>query len=726
MRDAVTECESACPSVEAPPEFRRRVLTPLDRLRRRVRAYLLIEGAAVVIGLALLVAGVQFAVDRLLHLPADTRAVLLLAGTAILATAVWRRLVAPLRVALPPAELAMLVERRRPGLRSGLVSAVEFALGTSAKTLGAARPSPALVRGLFDQVIAEAAEVPWGRLLNHRRAAGWCAALLACVAAAGLTARLAGPTVGLWFRRAVLLRDDAWPRRTRLVVEGLKNGKLRCARGDDLTVSASVLPGYEVPRQVFIEREVAGGGQSRDQMLRIGRDRFQRTFERVGAPMRCRVRGGDDRTDWFEVEVVDRPAVTGVVIGVEPPKYTGAAPYQFRPGLTAVEVLRGSLVRFQITTNKPVVRAALVRGTATLDGRATRRSDMEWVAEDRPEHSTAYSFELTDALGLTNHDEGPAPMQVSVRLAADAPPKVRLQVRGVSDMATPEAILPLQVELSDTYGLASAELIQESTRATKAARVVPIEGFEPKSPTFVRSFHWPLAPLALVPGDRLSLYAQASDFDDVHGPNVGKSAVVSLRIVSREELLNELARREQQYRQEFEQLVRGQEDLYAGVLSVLTAIGSGAATEAHRQEFGRLERRQRQQAARTDALRRRFEQVLAEMEVNQALTPSARERLGARVVEPMGELVRNAMAEALTPLGRLTRQDSAEDRAQLRPRQQRVLADMRAVLAAMLKYEGFQEAISLLRDILSLQGAVHEETEKRIADEVERIFGPGK
>jgi hypothetical protein len=676
----------------------------------------------------------------------------------------WRRLITPLRVGLPYEALAVLVERHAPNLHTRLVSAVEFAGATGAPPLqgggrrdrasrrcptpkgwgtqpepGARTPdprtrapesetrSPAMVRMLLRQVEAEAPALPWGRVLNHRRALHYSVAILLCTALAAVTVRFANETVGLWFRRNVLLLDEPWPQRTRLLVENLKDHKLVCPRGDDLVISAVVMKGYEVPRQTFVEYEGAGGQSGREQMLQIGRGRFQRVFERLGNSMRCRVGGGDDRTDWFDVEVIDRPAITSVVIGIEPPSYTGAPPYELREGLTVAEALKGSRIRFHIRkTNKPLASAQLFRGTTVLDGRVTRVSDTEWIATDRPEHSADYHFELIDATGLANHSDRVMPTQFSIRLMADAPPRVKLHIRGVSDMVTPQAVLPVQVDCSDTYALASAQLIQESTRPTSAPRAVPIAGFAPKSKTFTQSFNWPLAPLGLMPTDRLSLYVEARDFDDVSGPNVGKSSIVSLRVVSREELLNELTRREQQCRQEFEQIVRGQEDLYANLLSVLASIGSGAAAEEHRHAFARIERRQRQQSTRTDAVRRRLEQILAEMEVNQALTPAARERLGVRVVEPMNDLVRATMTEALSQLSRLAKQDSADIRGQIQPQQEQLLAAMRVILANMLKYEGFQEAVSLLRDILNLQGNINEETAKRLDEEVEKIFGPGK
>ena len=47
-------------------EFDRRVLGPLARLRRRFRAYLLVEGVAVVLMLVLIVAGIAYGGSLLL------------------------------------------------------------------------------------------------------------------------------------------------------------------------------------------------------------------------------------------------------------------------------------------------------------------------------------------------------------------------------------------------------------------------------------------------------------------------------------------------------------------------------------------------------------------------------------------------------------------------------------------------------------------------------------
>ncbi|HEM46864.1 MAG TPA: hypothetical protein ENO23_07450 [Alphaproteobacteria bacterium] len=685
----------------------------------------MIDGLASTMAMLLVAGIVQFSLDRTLRLQVDMRALLLLAALVAVGVTAWRALVTPLRAHVNTSDLALLIERHAPALASRLVSAVEFVDALDAREPDWSHRSPAMVHALLDEVEAQANHLPWTRALDHQRAARRAGILAGGLLVGVLAVGAGGETAGLWFERNVLLHDVAWPQQTRLIVENLHGGVIRCARGDDCTLAARVAEGYRVPRQVFVEYETEAGDLRRTQMSRIGRaPRFERVFERVADSMRCRISGGDDRTDWFTVEVVDRPAVAEVIISVRPPAYTRAAPYALRPGLTVAEVLKGSQLQFRIRTNKPVREARLMRGVQPAERPVERIGELEWIVADRPETSAGYHFELTDALGLTNRSERVRPLQLTVQLVADKPPRVKLTVRGVSDLITPTAVLPIEVEFSDTYGLAAAELVQESTRHTEGPHIAPIPGVEPGSTTSSQSFSWPLAPLGLLPTDRLSLYAQARDYDDVSGPNVGQSAILSLRVVSREQLLEELTRREQQQRQEFERLVRAQEDLYAELLSVLQRIGEGAAAEEHRRALASLARVQRQQMIRTEAVRRRLEQILLELDVNGVLTAAARERLGGEIVEPMGRLVRTAMPEALSRLSRLAQRDDAAERAALRPEQTRLLETMRGVLAAMLKYEGFQEIISLLRDIVELQDSVTEDTERQLAEDIESIFGP--
>jgi hypothetical protein len=100
--------------------------------------------------------------------------------------------------------------------------------------------------------------------------------------------------------------------------------------------------------------------------------------------------------------------------------------------------------------------------------------------------------------------------------------------------------------------------------------------------------------------------------------------------------------------------------------------------------------------------------------------PAVEERLGNGVVGPLDNLARSLMPAAAEALDRAGAAESAETVQAARAAQDRVLQEMNAILSNMLKWERFQEAVTLLRDVLKMQGALNQETEGRLESE---LFG---
>lgn len=705
-------------------QFEASVVTRLRGLGRRVRWHVAVDGVALLAAVLLALIVVTFLIDRALWLGRDMRAVQLASVLGICGAAAWFWLIRPLRVAVSPQELALLVERRFPQLESRLITAVEFAAPDAAQRHTDTIRSPELIDAVMLQARRAFEPLPITETLDARRfrQRGAITGGLVLLLAAG--ALLGGQTMSLWFQRNVLLRDVEWPLRHRLLLEGLTDGKLIVPRGDDVSVTALVAPGFDAPRQVFIEYQGAEGLRGRDQMPAVeGRSSFTYTFERVNESLTCRVFGGDAPPQSFRIEVIDRPQITQVVIGVTPPKYTHLDPYELRAGQTVAEALRGSRIRLRIATNKPVVQATLVRVSTGQEkevgvAEGVSGAELTYEAADLPDASSGYFFRMVDRDGLSNISERTPPVRVSVRLVADKPPKVRMKLKGVGEMITPQAILPVEMDFADTYGLSNAYLAFEhgTTETQPAATHEPLPGFAEGTRTFAHALDWLAAAHALKEGDRITLRAEATDFDDVSGPNVGQSPSYTLRVVNREELLAELNRREQEYRQDFERLQRQQEELYSAVLTLSDPAAERQADRNRR--FGQLARTQRDFAGRVGAMRLQFEQVLSELRVNQLSSPAAEARLGGGIVEPMNTVSRTYMPNGADLLEGLSRQVTPEALAAARAAQETIRLEMQRILTNMLKWEGFQEAVSLLREILKMQGNLNEETEKRIESEV--------
>jgi len=230
------------------------VFHPLRALRRDIRAYVILQGAASLalyllfwfwIGLAFDFGLFKlFEIDLVQELPRDLRVTVLILGGGILVLIAMRLLLRLCRQ-LRPDSLAMVLERRFPKqLGDRLITAVELSDQAAAQRYGFSRP-------MLAQTMREAAEqlhklrvsdvLDWKRL----RSAGTRVLLLgiAPYVLAGLTycvalGRMPGDYASrfnnvaqIWFERNIFLSNTIWPRQAYLMlVDFPPNGDLRVGR----------------------------------------------------------------------------------------------------------------------------------------------------------------------------------------------------------------------------------------------------------------------------------------------------------------------------------------------------------------------------------------------------------------------------------------------------------------------------------------------------------------
>ena len=703
------------PVVEAHrPQLDDTVSARLRALALRLRGYVLLEGVAWVIGFLFAAAVIQFALDYGTRgLRWSMRAALLAVILGVAVWIMWRRIISPLRVRVGLAETASLIERRFPELSSLLVSAVRFSLGD----VGSAETnSPALVASVVSSAGSRVRNLDFNNVLDPRSAhrAGFAAVGALVVT---LIAALAMPEVArLWFARNVLLQDVDWPRRTHLVID-LPHGELVGARGDDLTVQASA-EGVQ-PREVEIVFTSASGERGRETMVTVGSEgayRYRYTFKNAQEDFLFHLEGGDDETKDYSARLLERPRVEWSQLGIVPPAYTRLEVFTLRDGERATQVLPGSEVTFTIATNKPVAQASLMAGNKSI-APAVQVGDRRVVAIS-PRDTQTYHFSLIDEFGL----EDKQPVRFAVRVLKDEPPRVRMKLPGVGEMITPEAVLPIEVEFADTYGLASVELVFQVTRDDAREGSIPLTTFRPYLTTFSASHTWSVSSEAVTPGDRLTLFARAMDFDNVSGPNTAESPPISMRVVTRDELLAELARREQEFRMDFERLIDAQEQLRSRLLTLIGLSTSEGGSEEFASTIATLERRQRSITGSVNVVRQQVEQVLTEHRINQMATQTVEERLGQGIAEPLGRLTTRDLPEAADTIRRWSHAPDGEVGTTVDPQQVAILSQMRGILANMLQWEGYQEAVNMLRDILRLQNELRTETKDIAQQQGSEVF----
>ena len=216
--------------------------------------------------------------------------------------------------------------------------------------------------------------------------------------------------------------------------------------------------------------------------------------------------------------------------------------------------------------------------------------------------------------------------------------------------------------------------------------------------------------------------ARASDFDTVSGPHITQTPETTLRVVTREELLAELGRREQEYRMDFERLIDAQEQLRGKLLSVIGRSNRPEMADKIAGDLAPLERRQRNIASSVNVIRQQFEQILMELRVNQLTTNETERRLGKKVVQPLSQLSKRDLVMAADTIRTWSRDNNAETASMIDPQQVVILSQMRAVLGNMIQWEGYQEVVNMLRDIVRLQNDLSTETKRILEDQAGKIF----
>lgn len=198
----------------------------LDRLRRRIRRYVWIEGLAAVLVWIGMTFWASLIVDWFFEPPPAVRMVILAVVGLGLAGLVYQLIVRRLLVPLSDASMALLLERRYPQFNETLLTAVELtalgpdkgsAIRTCWRTCGLATES---ARDVQLQTVFN--PVPLRRNV--------AVALVLAVAIGGFA--LQSPqALGVWARRNLLFSQELWPRNTRLSIDGFNGGVVKVARG---------------------------------------------------------------------------------------------------------------------------------------------------------------------------------------------------------------------------------------------------------------------------------------------------------------------------------------------------------------------------------------------------------------------------------------------------------------------------------------------------------------
>lgn len=772
----------------------------LQSLRSRIRRYVVWDSilaiAAVVLGafwIGLLVDYVPVTLGGT-EMPRSARGILLgIVGVLLLAIVV-RMLISRLARPLPDDSLALLVERHHPKLAGRLVTAVQL---TRPGRTGDSH-SPDLLRLVHREAAKSVDEVDPGRVFRMQpliRKAAVAGPLLLFALAFAIYSPSAFARAAA---RLTLFSDARWPRRAKLEMVGVdlpsvsasnlqdpdpmriefENGLMRLPTGSSSTLRIrAVADGAEVPALCTVYYETEDGTRGQSNMRRVGRERDgYQAFVLDGPPLSnlaesfsFSVQGLDDRLIDYRIEAVEPPAISAMNVKIRYPDYlrkTGAVgggddDVDFETDYQAgLRISEGSTVMLEAVSSLPLGN---VDAVLEFDGQEVPVSDLDYADDRMTVAMKLQSFRSPTAIRLVPSDaEGisaQAPFRYFLGAIQDEPPTVSIALRGIQSAVTPIARLPVQCTVQDDYGVESLEAFVSQSAAVEndgdAEKEVQTQWAEPISQVLqpdrdgnadavidLRELTNAGRIPALAPGSAISVYAEAQDGFDLEGIHSTTSEIFRLQVVTPEELLTLMERRELGLRTRLEQTLSETQTLR----EQLAGFQADRFELTMERQEGETEEQTRRRELRIIALRvqqsglqvsktaeeltgvaESLDDLLLEMVNNRVDSKDRQERLGMGVRDPLRKIADVSMEQLKQEIqsievGIEEPQKALQATESAIKTTDQVLLELTAVLEKMLDLESYNELLDLVRGLIQDQEQLKEDTQTERKNRVKDLF----
>jgi hypothetical protein len=747
-----------------PPTVRR----ALDAVRFRIRAYVALEGMAVLVAVVGVMFWLGLAIDHYFEPSAAIRRIALILAACVAVYTCYRYLLRRLIVPISDTTLAVLLERRFPALKDHVITAVDVAQPDRAHAY-----HHELVARTNREAAMSVSEVNTFDIFDLRPVTRSFTLAIVLLLSVLMLALFSQETYNVWLNR-IALSEEPWPRRVHLEVVGFaadENGNRvhKVAQDDpyELIVHAAT-DGYEAPSEIEIRYRLPDGRRGRDPLDRIGQpaagpnsfQQFRYEFKHVVGDMTFDVIGGDDRVRDLQLKVVDRPELVAFELECVYPSYLGRPPRRM-PVTGGMRIPEGTQIVLRANSTKPLK-------TVRIHGALDKHEKLSTFSE-HPEQKLQFEYgtlssddvlliSVTDTDGIANRE----PYRVSLTAVKDEIPQVAIRLSGISLAITPDAVLPFVGKITDDYALDRAWFEYQVDAGPIGKRplsrqpngqpiVEKLDAFDTRrlETTGKRA-------LEIKPKQKFTLSLKAADRCNLtKEPRAGSSQQFVLEVVTPADLLALLERRELALRQRFEAIYEKLTD----TRNLLSRVGSEELpksephaapqiTEKKTTEEGelssadaspeRLLSRTRlrvvgslqnivQSTDEVTGVAEGFDDLVDELNNNRIDNPDLKSRLGEQIARPLRQIASQRMPQ-LTKQLKLV-EDRIEDPSTMAPELKKsisladqTLVEMKQVLDRMLELQNYNEVVALLRDIISDQDRMNQRTKERQKERLRSLF----
>ena len=586
-------------AVSSTPEVPTIIRETLDRLRKMIHRYVLMQAAVLIAICGVSVFWVTGFIDYFPVLmgssesPQWARLIMLLGLGGSMAFIGYQIGLRKWTVHWRDSSLALLLERKFPQFRHSLITTVQAGHAQSVETPIELPRDPHLLRATQQEAIETIEQVDLDSVMRWQPLQ-WQAGILGGLLAVSLLLALWQPTWTLhWSKRLFGLSNLAWPRMSRLAIEGIEidiprfNGETETTRYLRPFVNSSVtiprgqsgrlfamadLTAKHVPDVCMLTYRSADGRQGRASLRRLSvQGSTQLPFilegppmESIDQPLSLSLQGGDVRIAGLRLEVIDAPQLNDLQLEVRYPAYlrrrTSSMWLDETVGYrTGLRLPQGTDLVLMGKTNLLIDRC---------ECRVTRQArDGLNISEILVAQGNQDSFRLPIGMMDSNlllefrvwESSGHCATRVQqyvLGVLSDEVPNVDLVLAGIGSAITDQANLPIEAKVKDDHDVAEAklELFVNEDRPVSIPVKVANDGNIRQS-IDLRQLR-DSDQMKTTAGQTLSLTMIAKDFYDL-GPTVrlGRASPIQLAIVTPNQLLVLLERRELAMRSRMELII---------------------------------------------------------------------------------------------------------------------------------------------------------------------------
>jgi hypothetical protein len=476
-----------------------------------------------------------FAADFTWEFSLTTRLTLLCGVLGTTAVAAFWWIARPCSTRFDSADLAALIERKRPDLMERLTSTVEL----NDPDIPEAHKGSALMRELLTrQTVTAVSGMDFGESAPPTRATRWGVA--GCVAVLLLVAPFlfSGSNYCLLWARFFHPQGN-YDRAANLFFT-IDKGNRVVARGSDVVIVAQ--PKFrtsteELPQTVWLNwTDAEGEADARRMEYDAEREAFVTTRPHVFHGFDYNISAENSRSRNYRITVVERPVITVATLNVEPPAYTGFPAERFDGLLGEMTVFEQSRLSLSLKFNKPVTAAelrwletsvvdepaddenAVAATPARRQSKRTLRLSKDRTTATLKWNATlggTFAFRVADRHGLRNSEEPDRRLTV----AFDQPPALQLAENGRRTEVPPSDVVAVDVLARDDIAIGALELHYEILTRDGRRGTLAVEAVQLDKPTIEHRFELDLASLGIPDGTVIEYRVRAADERPKPGPH---------------------------------------------------------------------------------------------------------------------------------------------------------------------------------------------------------------